>query len=157
MLFSCGRIRNLPPQVIKIDDVLGTPVIIDHGDYLEVRFKHGASFTSKPGLGDSTYTMISGSMYDTSSASSLFGPPYDTACQCLVTKVSYMPLPKWVDTSGGIILNAHDHMDGEGDCLYDSLGRLIRVEKGKCDLIEMVWEKGKWVPWSESSRWKTKK
>lgn len=28
--------------------ILDTPIIIDHGDYLEVRFTHTASFTTKP-------------------------------------------------------------------------------------------------------------
>lgn len=28
--------------------ILDTPIVIDHGDYLEVRFKHVGVFTEKP-------------------------------------------------------------------------------------------------------------
>jgi len=62
-------------------------------------------------------------------------------------KVSYIPLPPWADTAYGIILNAHINFSSSGTCLYDSLGRLIRVEKGKCSLIEFVYDKGRWLPY----------
>jgi len=65
-------------------------------------------------------------------------------------KVSYIPLPPWADTASGLILNAHSHYDPDGGCLYDSLGRLIRVEHGKCSLIEFVYEDGRWIPYYES-------
>src|ERR1700749_3059701 len=71
-------------------------------------------------------------------------------------KVSYIPLPKWVDTTQGVIENAHVHLDQDGTCLYDSLGHLVRVESGSCRLIEMVYDKGVWIPWSRCSYCKPK-
>lgn len=71
-------------------------------------------------------------------------------------KVSYIPLPKWVDTTNGIIINVNTNFTKDGTCLYDSMGRLIRVESGKCSLLEMVYDKGKWVPYSKCSYYKSK-
>ena len=56
-----------------------------------------------------------------------------------------------------LILGAHVHFDENGSCLYDSMGRLIRTESGRCDSIEKVYDHGKWVPWSECSYCNTKK
>lgn len=65
-------------------------------------------------------------------------------------KVSYIPLPPYADTAHGLILNAHVSMKPDGACIYDSLGRLIQVERGKCSLIEYVYENGKWIPYYKS-------
>lgn len=65
-------------------------------------------------------------------------------------RVSHITLPPYADTAHGLILGAHVNLTQQGTCLYDSLGRLLRVESGSCRLLEIVYENGKWIPYSKS-------
>jgi len=86
-------------------------------------------------------------------------PPGRTPEQVMgdTLRIGANDLPPYAEVRGDVIINAHTHFDENGSCLYDSLGRLIRTESGRCDSIEMVYDHGKWVPWSECSYCKTKK
>lgn len=51
----------------------------------------------------------------------------------------------------GVILNVHWHSQPSGDGYYDNIGRLIRVEHGRLSMWEMVWDRGKWMPYFQCS------
>src|SRR5579859_4305048 len=48
----------------------------------------------------------------------------------------YEKLPAFTEVHNGLIINAHTNFNEHGACLYDSLGRLIRTESGRCNSIE---------------------
>lgn len=103
-------------------------------------------------------TRIDCTLHTKTTVKSHFGPVYDHGNRSDIVIESRQfgtefTIPWYADTSGGI-LRGHFHLSPDGDGVYDSLGRLLRVDRGRCTLTEIVWDHGKWVPYLESFHFK---